>query len=584
MTKIMAETSGFEHQPGKRFTWSPEHSTRFYWILAIWGAPNMHSTTRYVLLGLATYFKPHCKDGAWPSYIVLAEKTGLSKTSIRKHLEKAAKSGWVLIEVRKNRNEHRTHLYYPAAPEGFDPSKLVEKQSDTGVTNPDIGMTDPVTGMTDPEIIVTDPDTGEPIVDTGVLDMGTEYSNEGSNEDSKEVGNDDDPSDPVALASNDSHCNNNSGTNSKTSLWLKKAEALLIANSGKPLSDTDRKVMEVSLFTLLLEDLPSSFPNLPDKDIEAFLEYVGSLQDPVPRNFSIKTFRKFYWERDRAEKDKRRGQKDSRSRPREGQSYEEFQVEERLRAYQKNADITEALGKAHICDLWVKVAEALGEEETQKQFGECPAYPLGSKERFSPVNEVIVQQMYIWRPAFSKLYGDFAPEELVDPMELNLTEDEYEMLKELWPLDQKLIEDVFKKNLGAPPEFPLEYWDRNEDVLVKLGHQQTERMKQRREKREQERAEEERQKTKEEEEKTISEKRHKYEEKLTDRAFSLMEDKLNASDKIGPDEWLDEDEVLERYQKMYPDSTLDDVEDQIRQSDIEKGLEIAEVCVNNQKQ
>ncbi len=86
MTKVLARSSGFDDQPGKRFTWSPADRTRFQWTRALWEESSLDWRTRYVLLGIATYLKNHCDDGAWPSYEVDHDDIDIIKQVFREGL------------------------------------------------------------------------------------------------------------------------------------------------------------------------------------------------------------------------------------------------------------------------------------------------------------------------------------------------------------------------------------------------------------------------------------------------------------------------------------------------------------------
>jgi DNA-binding transcriptional ArsR family regulator len=67
-------------------------------------------TTRFVLLALLQHMK-NDDIRAFPSVDCLVEETGLSRSTVREHLRKAAEAGYLKIINRFNNNKQSSNLY-----------------------------------------------------------------------------------------------------------------------------------------------------------------------------------------------------------------------------------------------------------------------------------------------------------------------------------------------------------------------------------------------------------------------------------------------------------------------------------------
>lgn len=73
-------------------------------------------TTRLVLMTLSLHMD-QTGDNAWPSQKTLARRSGLNERSVRKHLDRAWKDGWLKVYAKKpNGKGWRLHEYVAAVP------------------------------------------------------------------------------------------------------------------------------------------------------------------------------------------------------------------------------------------------------------------------------------------------------------------------------------------------------------------------------------------------------------------------------------------------------------------------------------
>lgn len=101
-----------------------EHVLRplFDWRSAVASTVGPESPiTRHVLLTISLHMSPK-GDSCFPSVRLLAEETGLARTTVMKHLEIAADTGWIQKEERPHRNGQgwRRMEYMATTPIGLE--------------------------------------------------------------------------------------------------------------------------------------------------------------------------------------------------------------------------------------------------------------------------------------------------------------------------------------------------------------------------------------------------------------------------------------------------------------------------------
>ncbi|MFC1629559.1 helix-turn-helix domain-containing protein, partial [Gemmatimonadota bacterium] len=180
--KLKVDGGTFSKQPGRRFKVSKvidPNKTRFCWEILIWEYCDLRAYTKILLLALKKHMKKHCADGAWPSYQVLCDRTGIkSRTTVKKHLVIAAAAGWILVEQRMNREEHQTNQYYPAIPPHLTDDVISSTLNKAGQ--------EMIQGGSASDTPITNADTGSTGTEQRVPNGGTEDSKEESKEEKKE--------------------------------------------------------------------------------------------------------------------------------------------------------------------------------------------------------------------------------------------------------------------------------------------------------------------------------------------------------------------------------------------------------------
>ena len=78
-------------------------------------------STRHVLMVLALHMSAE-GDHAWPSQVLLARRSGLSERSVRRHLDNAQATGWLVISRRKRTGQ----AWYVNQYEACIPDQLME--------------------------------------------------------------------------------------------------------------------------------------------------------------------------------------------------------------------------------------------------------------------------------------------------------------------------------------------------------------------------------------------------------------------------------------------------------------------------
>lgn len=107
----------------------------------------LEASTKHVLLTLSLHFNEY-GEGAFPSYETLAERTGLSRSTVIRHIEKAAKSGWIIKTTRHCKIKgNESNLYTASVP--YD-VKIESAPLVSPCDHPSITVTPPLVSPCDP--------------------------------------------------------------------------------------------------------------------------------------------------------------------------------------------------------------------------------------------------------------------------------------------------------------------------------------------------------------------------------------------------------------------------------------------------
>src|SRR5215831_4512341 len=96
------------------------------------GPPNAHA--RLVLMAVSLHMKAD-GTGAWPAQALLARRAGVGERSVRRHLEGAARDGWIeRTRVRREKGRAWYRTEYAACVPNVVHSELPERPWETDPT------------------------------------------------------------------------------------------------------------------------------------------------------------------------------------------------------------------------------------------------------------------------------------------------------------------------------------------------------------------------------------------------------------------------------------------------------------------